>query len=205
MKTTKRSALVLYVIIALLFCPYTKGQDAQGFVKSLQSNFDSYETLSASFTQSSANGQGASGKFYFKKQNSMRIELAQMNIITDGKTVWNYNKRENKVIISNYKEKDASLFSIPKMISTYPASCDISLETKDKNKVVVLKPLNKKLGFKQAKLFCADAKSINEVQITDLSDNSMTIVLSGVKINSAIDSSMFTFTIKDGIKVVDLR
>ena len=50
------------------------------------------------------------GKFLFKKENQLRLELKNLIIVSDGKTNWNYNKKQNKVIITNYDENDPPQF-----------------------------------------------------------------------------------------------
>jgi outer membrane lipoprotein-sorting protein len=135
----------------------------------------------------------------------MRIEMPKLTLITDGTTVWNINKRENKVVISKYNEKDASLFSLPNLIEKYPGICRSKLEKTGNEYKLTLVPNDKKLNFKTADLICNSAKIITALHITDLSGNMLTIKLSQVKLNKAINDAQFNYSAKEGMKVIDLR
>ncbi len=85
-------------------------QSAESVLKSLQNKFDSITDLSADVTQKSNGKSSLSGKMYFKKENNLRIEFGNQTIVADGKTSWNYNKKDKKVIISDYDEAGSGLF-----------------------------------------------------------------------------------------------
>jgi outer membrane lipoprotein-sorting protein len=198
-----RHGLVLCCL--LMLTGSSQAQNADSFIKELQNAFKSYETFQASFIQTGSALSGSAGTFFYKKQNKMRIEMPKLTLITDGTTVWNINKRENKAVISKYNEKDASLFSLPNLIEKYPGICRSKLEKTGNEYKLTLVPNDKKLNFKTADLICNSAKIITALHITDLSGNMLTIKLSQVKLNKAINDAQFNYSAKEGMKVIDLR
>ena len=55
------------------------------------------------------------GSVYIEKNNNYRINLGQRIIASDGKTVWNYDLNNQKVIITNF-ENDEGQISIPNIL-----------------------------------------------------------------------------------------
>ena len=55
------------------------------------------------------------GSIYIEKSNKYRIDLGQRIIASDGKTVWNYDLKNQKVIITNF-ENDEGQISIPNIL-----------------------------------------------------------------------------------------
>ena len=116
-------------LIILFYSTVSFTQSAESVLKSLQSKFDSITDLSADVTQKSNGKSSLSGKLFFKKENNLRLELGNQTIIADGTTSWNYNKKDKKVIISNYDENGAGLLSINYLVYDYPKNCDLSLSS----------------------------------------------------------------------------
>jgi chaperone LolA len=205
---TPRRLQKIMLFCTMFFCfaaPAIYAQSADSFIKELQTAFKSYQTFQASFIQSGVGLSGSAGTFYFKAPNKMRIEMPTLTLITDGTTVWNVNKKENKVVISKYNEKDASLFSLPNLIEKYPAVCQSTLEKTDKEYKLTLTPKDKKLNFKSAVLLYTANKTISALNITNTAGNTLSISLSQLKPNKGINDSQFNFTPKEGMKVIDLR
>ncbi len=203
--TVNRKITGFCAFLMLVLSSNGMAQSAEEFVKEIQQTFAAYTTYQASFIQSGSGMSGTAGKFIYKKNNKMRIEMPKMTLISDGVTVWNVNKKDSKVVISRYNEKDASLFSIPDLIEKYPANCTPALEKTGKGYILTLTPKDKKQNFKLAKLNCNAGKTVTSIQITDLSGNKITITLSEPKTNKKIDDAQFSFSPKEGIKIIDLR
>jgi len=198
----KRSVLIM---LSMFLCVSVFGQDnTNELLNAVQSKYNSINTLTADFSKSSGSKEDFSGKIYLKKENKLRIELKNNTIITDGETFWNYNKKENKVIINNYDESEPSELSLNNFIQVYPSKSNVSSGEEGNYKILRLVPKTAELNFSSAKLYINKDDLVEKVIIDGNSGNS-TITLSGYKLNQDIPDSEFTYSPPKGIKVIDLR
>lgn len=192
-------------LIILFYSTVSFTQSAESVLKSLQSKFDSITDLSADVTQKSNGKSSLSGKLFFKKENNLRLELGNQTIIADGTTSWNYNKKDKKVIISNYDENGAGLLSINYLVYDYPKDCDLSLSSEGSKTVLILKPKSKKNSLGEVKLVISKDNLIEKTYITNQSAGTMEVNFSNYKLNQNLSDSKFTFTAPEGTTVVDIR
>lgn len=172
----------------------------------LQDKFKEVKDLSAEFKQSTNGKVVVSGKFFFKKEDKLRIEFKNSILMSDGSTNWNYNQKENKVIISKNDDNNASPFSLRKVIFDYPQECLVSSEMENGIEVLVLTP-NKEssIGYSLIKIWVNNENLINRIILKDKADNLTQIDFSKYKVNQSITDSKFNFTPPEGSKVIDLR
>ncbi len=198
----KRSVLI---ILSMFLSVYVFAQDnTNELLNAVQSKYNSINTLTANFSKSSGSKEDFSGKIYLKKENKLRIELKNNTIITDGETFWNYNKKENKVIINNYDESEPSELSLNNFIQVYPSKSNVSSGEEGNYKTLTLVPKSAELNFTSAKLYINNDDLVEKV-IVDSNSGKSTIRLSDYKLNQDIPDSEFTYSPPKGIKVIDLR
>ncbi|MHC1736734.1 MAG: outer membrane lipoprotein carrier protein LolA [Ignavibacteriaceae bacterium] len=174
-------------------------------LKNLQNKFDKITSLSSDFNQYSGGKLNLSGKFLYQKKNKTRLEIKSIYIISDGVTTYNFNKKDNKVIISNFDESDPNVLSLEKFIYDYPSKCTtVDQITEGKNTIVFL-PKDNSLNFKKAVITLNAESMISKIMITDKSGQSMEFVLSNLKTNLQIDADKFSFVPPQDAKVIDLR
>jgi len=203
--------------IRLLFCliltSALNAQSASDILTKVQNKFNTINNFSASFSQTCINKQDktsnkVTGKFYYKKKNRFNVELNAANIISDGETIWNYNKSSNRAVISNL-ENDPSSFSLERFIFDYPKMCDMKL-IKDKSiksgeDLLELIPNNQKLQFKKARIFVSSDGMISKLEITDQSEIQYVFQFTDIKYNIDLPDSKFTFSPPKGIQIIDLK
>lgn len=193
------------VILLMFFCVSVFGQDnSNELLKAVQSKYNSINTLSVNFSKSSGNSVDFSGKLFLKKENKLRIELKNNTIITDGETFWNYNKRENKVIINNYDPSEPSELSLNTFINDYPSKSKISSGTDGNYRTLTFEPETSELNFNKAELFINKDNLVDKVIIESNSGKAV-ITFSDYKLSQDIPDSEFTYSPPKGIKVIDLR
>jgi len=175
-------------------------------LRNLQDKFNEVKDLSAEFKQSTSGRAVVSGKFLFKKEDKLRIEFKNSILVSDGSTNWNYNQKENKVIISKNDDSNASPFSLQKVIFDYPKECMVSSEMDDGTEVLILTP-NKEssIGYSLIKIWLNNENLIIRIILKDKADNQIQIDFSKYKVNQKIADSKFSFTPPEGSKVIDLR
>jgi outer membrane lipoprotein carrier protein len=198
---------ILIPALIILFASTTclAQNEGEQLLKSLQKKFNSTSDLSADFVQTTNGKVNLSGKFYYKKKNNLRLELKNITIISNGKTNWNYNKNENKVIISDYDEHDPSVLSLNNFINVYPSECNVELQDNNGQKVLMLTPQKAGLNFKNVKIWLDKDHLIGKIIINGSNDVLIQIEFSDYNLDTKLADSLFTFTPPKGSKVIDLR
>jgi chaperone LolA len=188
-------------------------QSATDILNKVQNKFRAINNFSASFSQIYKQPQGqpgtkVSGKILYEKKNKFNVELNTISIVSDGETIWNYNKKSNRVVISNH-EKDPTSFSLEMFIFDYPPMCDTKLikdeNVKNGDKLLELIPKNQKLQFKIIRILVNSDGMISNLEITDYMDIQYIFQFSNIKFNQDISDSKFTFSPPKGIQIIDLR
>lgn len=196
---------ILISLLVLLLSTVGFTQNAESVLKSLQNKFDSITDLTADVAQKNNGQSNLTGKMYFKKDNNIRLEVGNQTIVADGKTSWNYNKKNKKVIISDYDEAGSGLLSINYLVYQYPSECDLSLLTEGTRQILILKPKSKKNNLGEVKLYISKENLIDNALISNPASGTMEVSFSNYKLNQNLPDSKFSFTEPEGTTVVDLR
>ena len=196
---------ILISLLVLFLSTVGFTQNAESVLKSLQNKFDSITDLTADVAQKNNGQSNLTGKMYFKKENNIRLELGNQTIVADGKTSWNYNKKNKKVIISDYDEAGSGLLSINYLVYQYPSECDLSLSTEGTSQILNLKPKSKKNNLGEVKLYISKENLIDKAVISNPASGTMEVSFSNYKLNQNLSDSKFSFTEPEGTTVVDLR
>ncbi len=194
------------LITFLLIVNYSFSQyNPVDILKSVQEKFNSIKDLSVDIIQMVNSQNPAKGKLFFKHPENYRLEITNQVIINDGKTFWNYNKRQNKVIIDNFTENNDNLFSINYLLNELPLKSNISLELDGNFKKLILKPKDNSIPYNLIEIWVQSDKLVHKVNAFDNTGTSYTIIFKNYKINQNLKSDLFSFKISEGIKVIDLR
>ena len=196
---------ILISLLVLFLSTVRFTQNAESVLKSLQNKFDSITDLTSDITQKNNGQSNLTGKMYFKKENNIRLELGNQTIVADGKTSWNYNKKNKKVIISDYDEAGSGLVSINYLVYQYPSECDLSLSTEGTSQILNLKPKSKKNNLGEVKLYISKENLIDKAVISNPASGTMEVSFSNYKLNQNLPDAKFSFTEPEGTTVVDLR
>ena len=196
---------ILISLLVLFLSTVGFPQSAESVLTSLQNKFDSITDLTADVAQKNNGQSNLTGKMYFKKENNIRLELGNQTIVADGKTSWNYNKKNKKVIISDYDEAGSGLLSINYLVYQYPSECDLSLSTEGSSQILNLKPKSKKNNLGEVKLYISKENLIDKAVISNPASGTMEVSFSNYKLNQNLSDSKFSFTAPEGTTVVDLR
>ncbi|MBK7631614.1 MAG: outer membrane lipoprotein carrier protein LolA [Ignavibacteriales bacterium] len=192
-------------LIMLCYSTFAFSQSAESVLKSLQNKFDSITDLTAKVSQKSNGKSNLTGTMYFKKENNLRIEFGDQTIVADGETSWNYNKKNKKLIISDYDEAGSGLLSINYLVYQYPSECVLSLSSQGSKQILNLKPKSNKNNLGEVKLYITKENLIDKAVITNVATGTMEVSFSNYKLNQNISDTMFSFTAPEGTTVVDLR
>ncbi|HEX2866220.1 MAG TPA: outer membrane lipoprotein chaperone LolA [Ignavibacteriales bacterium] len=204
------SALLLTLVPFMLFA-----QTGNQTLKDLQNKFKSINTLSADFVQTGSLSPDkqlstTKGKLYFRKDNKYRIEFRNLEFVSDGTTVWSYNKKNKKVVITDVNSSDASSFSLKQLLYDYPSQSTIEQLPKEEVNgircdVIRLNSKGGRQNFKSVKIWSDPNSIIRKAEVTDKSGAVYSFELSNIKVNPQLNSGMFTFETPKGSEVIDLR
>jgi len=186
-------------------------QSGNETLRKIQNKFKSIINFSAEFKQTIFDPDGKqnaklSGKFLYKRKNKFVVELRNGSIISDGTSVWNYDSRLKRVVISSFSD-EPTFFSLERYIFDYPVLCKIKYigSEKGKDEIIELVPKDNNIDFKSAKIWKNQDDMISRMEIIDLADIKYIFQLSLVKIDQDIPDSKFSYTPSKGIKIIDLR
>lgn len=200
--------LFLFIISSLIFA-----QSANDVLKKIQNKFNSINNFTANFSQNYFNVKGndvgkTNGKFSYKRKNKFIVDLKSQLIISDGQTIWNNDKRFNRVVISNLSD-DPTSFSLEQFIFDYPPLCK-SRVVKDEivtsgEFLIEMVPKDQDLQFKIVKIWVSADGMVNKLEIVDRGEMRYAFQFSEIKINQDLPDTKFTFITPKGIQVIDLR
>jgi outer membrane lipoprotein carrier protein len=179
--------------------------DAQQLLQDIQNKFDSISDLSAKIIQSINGKTNLKGQVFYKKENHLRFEFENMIVVSDGETAWNFNKKQNKVIISDYDTEGNKILSIRQLIYEYPDECKLSTSKAEGSNVLELIPQDDTFSFNSIKLFTNSENLITKVLIDDPATGSIQVDLSDIQLNKGLADSYFQFSPPEGSQVLDLR
>lgn len=195
--------ILTYFIMMIFSLNYLSS--GEELLKKLQDKFEKINDLTAEFKQSTNEKAAINGKFFFKKKDMLRVELKKSILISNGVTNWNFNQKENKVIISK-NEDNASPLSLKKVIYDYPRECSISSEIIEREEILILTPnKNSSIGYSLVKIWVNNENLIKQIVMKDKADNQIRIDFTNYRINQKIPDSKFSFSPPEGSKVIDLR
>jgi outer membrane lipoprotein-sorting protein len=200
-----RKSICLTTIVIVFISSVIAQENAKDVLKKIQDKFNSIDDLSAEITQSVNNKVSLKGRVYFKKENSLRFEFKSSIIISDGTTTWNYNEKENKVVIADYDDEGNKIFSIHQILFEYPPKCELSTTESDGKKVLQLIPKADSFNFNSVKLYLNDDYLITKVLVDDPASGNIQIDFSNYKLNVNLTDNFFSFSPPEGCQVIDLR
>jgi outer membrane lipoprotein-sorting protein len=202
----KTNISTLFLLIFLFSAKLVIAQNNPNqILEAVQEKFNALTDLSANLTQSVNGSVNLQGKVYYKKEDKIRFELTNILIVSNGETNWNYNKKENKVIISSYDKEETGLLSIDHIIFDYPEECELSTYMVKDKVVLELVPQTSTFNFNSVKLWITDDNLISQVLVDDPRVGLVQIDLTNYSIDKILPDSKFTFTPPEGSKVIDLR
>ena len=194
------------IIFILIFSLLTGFSNGQTMLEKVQKKFYSIKDFTADFVQKSDGALNLSGKIKFKQKDKIRIEVGNILIVSDGKTNWNYNKKTNKIIISNIEEETPSIFSINQLINNIPSKGMVS-ERKDSNYNIIKLEFNDSSGINLdfAELYFNNSYKIRKIFLEGIALGILEIDFNNYKENVGLKNSIFEITPSKGTEIIDLR
>lgn len=197
----------LFIFSSVLFA-----QSAESFLNGVREKYRTVKSLSADFEQNTGGNSNTAGtvkgKFYYQQKNKFIVEFENQTIISDGNTIWNYNKKSKQVIISSAAEESPFL-SIDRLIYDYPSQCTVNVEKgsgKDSGYTIMrLVPKKDDIPFKNIKVWVDRNYLVRKLELINLNGLIFSIGFSGIELNKNFTKMNFVFNPPKGVRVIDLR
>jgi outer membrane lipoprotein-sorting protein len=145
------------------------------------------------------------GKVFYKKENNLRFEFKNSIIISNGETSWNYNEKQQKVVITDFESEGNKILSIRQIIFEYPEDCELNTFESEGQKVLELIPKAEAFSFNSIRLFIDNDYLITKAFIDDPASGAIQIDLSNYQLNKNLPDSYFQFSPPERSQVIDLR
>lgn len=200
-----RKLLLIFIVSLFNYSILLPQDEANQKLKAMQEKFNSLKDFSVDFSRASNSKKDLSGKMFYKSKNKIRLEMQNTIVVSDSKSIWNFNKKDNKVFITNADDESQSFLSLDKLVNQYPSECKINIIKVDAREVIQLTPGNSNLQFKNILMWTNSENLLSKVIIEDQAIGKMELNFVGYKLNSNIADSKFSFTPPEGSTVIDLR
>lgn len=210
--------LFLAATTALVASAQTKSDpEAKKVLDAVSAKFRTYKAPQATFTYTVENAQGKALSTQkgtvTMKGSKYRVTIPGMDIYSDGRTNWNYDKNANEVTI---KEVDGAGGELtPQKLFTNFYDKDFLYKLNGEKKVagktvqeVELTPTNKNRPFHKVYLLVDKAtKTLYSARILEKNGNRYSYTINSFKPSVAVTDAQFVFNKAKypGVEVVDLR
>jgi outer membrane lipoprotein carrier protein len=210
--------LFLAASTALVASAQTKSDpEAKKVLDAVSAKFRTYKAPQATFTYTVENAQGKALSTQkgtvTMKGNKYRVTIPGMDIFSDGRTNWNYDKNANEVTI---KEVDGASGELtPQKLFTNFYDRDFLYKLNGEKKVagksvqeVELTPTNKNRPFHKVYLLVDKAtKTLYSARILEKNGNRYSYTINSFKPTVTVTDAQFVFNKAKypGVEVVDLR
>lgn len=192
----------LYGVIAALFLVFNfaQAQDAAAkkVLDGVSAKVKGMKGITANFTIASVTSKGKSngtksgtisikGKKYFLKQGKMEV-------ISDGKTVWNYDG-SSTITVSSASENTNTLSPQNLLSNFYDKDFTYKLISSKGNVYEIeMYPTDKRKNFEKVTVYVDKAQNlITKAKITDKAKNTVQFTMSNLKTNATINDKVFVF------------
>lgn len=159
-----------------------------------------YQVSTEGLTTEAQQGKG------WLQDEAYKVEMVEQQIISDGKTIWNYLIDEEEVMISNATE---GVDNTPlKLLTSLDENYAATLTGMDAQGNAVIELANPKGQYKRVTLRVnADKLSINSLDVYMEDGTKLTITMEEMKFDQDLDKDFFTFDSKKHPKVdvIDMR
>lgn len=201
--------------IVLLISGTVFGQSAGEIVKRVEKKYQSIKSFSAEFEESftwtlAKKSRTSQGRFFIRKPDRFRLETERQILTSDGETVWRYVIPDSQVFVTD-AETDPDFPLLKDLLFDYVENYSHILLGQEKLGEtechwLKLIPKEEDSYITEMRVWI-DAKEwlTRKVEYTDIQDNITAYTLSDVKRNKKIDDDVFTFTIPEGIEVIETR
>lgn len=215
----RRTLPLLVMLSSTLICPASvqaqqpHQQELARIMSGLRSNWQNLPGLSARFTHTfewvlAGETQVTSGNIHLAGRNRFRIEFDGRVMVSDGATLWDYDPRQNQVLLHKV-DSSHNITTQEQLFAAYTENVDVEWvreEMEGTSRLIIIRLMR---GEE------ADPRTVNvwidtgymlavRAEYTDGAGNNHLYILEDIQVVEQ-PAGRFKFTIPEGVVVVDLR
>lgn len=197
-------------LLLIVFQSAVFSQSAEDKLNKLQDKFETVKDFKADYSGSLFSKSGKiianfTGKIFYKKSKKIRIITRRRTIVSNGNSLWTFDKKLNRVVITDPKDNPNPI-SIEAYLYDYPQLCKVEnlIEKKNRMTGIRLTANSKKIKFDYADIWFTNDNFVKQIELVKRNTR-YSVKLSNIKLNQNLKNSNFDFKILKGMKVVDLR
>ncbi|WP_447640282.1 MULTISPECIES: LolA family protein [Chitinophagaceae] len=202
-------------IVFLLFIQFSWAQKdpaAKAVLNKVSANIKNTKGATANFSYAIKNrngeSQGAAQGKLVVSGSKYHITQGDNEIISNGTTLWNYDKSANEVNVSTPSSAGGGINPDQLLTGSFSeADFNYKLVSQSGGQYQIqLTPADKRKSFKQIDLYVSKAQNmITKASVVDKNGSTTFFQLSNIKTNVAIAASQFTFdkAAHPGVEVID--
>ncbi len=191
--------------------------EAKKILDAVSAKFKTYKAPQASFTYNVENAQGkvlsTKKGTVIMKGSKYKVTMDGMEIYSDGKTSWNYDKSANEVTVNNVDASSNAMTPQKLLTNFYDKDFYYKLngEKKQGSKTIQeieLTPIDKSRPFHKVYIMVDKAsKSISSARFLEKAGGRYTYTITSLKASTTVKDTDFIFDKSKypGVEVVDLR
>ncbi|MBD0333548.1 MAG: outer membrane lipoprotein carrier protein LolA [Chitinophagaceae bacterium] len=191
--------------------------EAKKILDAVSAKFRTFKSPQATFTYRIENAQGKALStkkgMVIMRGNKYRVSMPGLEIFSDGRTSWNYDKSANEVTVSGVESSSAAMTPQKVLTNFYDKDFLYKLngEKKQAGKTVQeieMTPTDKTRPFHKVYVWIDKAaKTIYSAKFLEKSGNRYSYTIDSLKPNAAVSDALFVFDKRKfpGVEVVDLR
>lgn len=223
MKRTASAKIGGMAVLFLIMCLWPAQSQSQTpsldeIVTKVQEQYDRHEDFKAQFVQESlvkslGRKQSSEGTVYFKKPGKMRWAYQKpfkQEIISDGKTLWNYRAEDKQAMVSQMSQ--AVQGKVPSTFLAGLGNLKRDFRARWAKERSGKEPYSLELtpqeiqGSLEKLFLLVDRESykILQAKIQDVMGNTTQITFSKIQFDNRLSDSLFTFTPPPGVEVFNL-
>ena len=197
--------------------PTANDPAAKKVLDAVSSKFKTYKSAQASFTYQVENAQGKALSTkkgtVVMKGNKYKVTMDGMEIYSDGRTTWNYDKSANEVTVNSVDASGTAMTPQKLLTDFYDKDFYYKYNGEKKSggatvQEIELTPTDKNKSFHKVYLLVNKATStISSAKFLEKTGSRYTYSINSLKPNASAKDSDFTFdkSKHPGVEVVDLR
>lgn len=195
----------------MLMASMSNAQETAGeFIKRVINQLNSHQNYEITFDYEVGNSvttvsEKESGKATLQGE-AYKLEIADQQIISDGKTLWTYLIEDEEVMVGN--ATDESLITPIKMLTTYDKNYSMKYVKQAAKGKKCIEMLNPQGEFKRITLTIDEKKlEIEKAKIELQSGDEMVVTINSYSYDKKLDANFFIFNEKEhkNVDVIDMR
>jgi len=210
----KRHISKATILLILLITSSLYSQNASEVLKRSSDFFNSLKDFSLSFKVKTLyditdEEKVYSGTLKIGQKDKFKLDHAELMMVSDGVTLWEYRKGHNQVLIKSLLDLESGFHSseiLFKYLKCEPLSVEKRMEKRVNYYVLTLDPTKQITYLKTMEVWLsADDYSPQRLKTIDVSDNASWYTITDFSKNPGLAQSTFTFTPDEKTEVIDMR